>query len=43
LWQNRIITSEARRDVSKIRMMLIYQPTGCAERERWRGPTDESE
>jgi hypothetical protein len=31
LWQKRIITSEARENASKIRMMLIYQPTGCAE------------
>jgi hypothetical protein len=37
LWQMRIITSEARDDVSKIRIMLIYQPTGCAEQECWEG------
>jgi hypothetical protein len=37
LWQKRIITSEARHDVSKIRMLLIYQPTGCAERECRKG------
>jgi hypothetical protein len=43
LWRNRIITSEARLDVSKNRRMLIYQPTGCAEQEWRRGPTDESE
>jgi hypothetical protein len=33
LWQMRIITSEARDNVSKIRTMLSGKHTGCAEPE----------
>ncbi len=43
LWHQEIITSETRADISKIRMELICQPTGCPQTRSSKGETHEGD